>query len=329
VAQSPVGAAALNFEVCTYFTNRVRESSGGRLDIKFEPGDAIVPMYDELFGVSDGILDMAHTSPQQNMDVIPSAPLFGGLVGGPGPATISLWLDQGGGNKYLDQTYSPWNVVCFSQIAHAQPAPEIWAHTNKKLNSLADFKGIKMRCAGDGGAILSKMGAETVSMPGGDIYEAMQRGVIDAFEFSNAARNWSQSFQEVAKYLYFSGTRAPAEVGYIIVNTDSWNALPNDLKALVKAEWRATVHWAWNYTTTGILAAIGDFKNYGCELYHVPADIEEELLKQAEIYYGEKAAADPVYAEILKAELEFSAVHQEQLGFDAPATDYVMQFKLP
>jgi len=186
-----------------------------------------------------------------------------------------------------------------------------------------------MRCAGDGGAILSKLGAETVSMPGGDVYEAMQRGVIDAFEFSNAARNWAMSFQEVAKYLYFSGTRAPAEVGYVIVNKDSWNALPDDLKALLEAEWRATAHWAWNYTTTGILAAISEFKNYGCELYHVPADLEEALLKEAEVYYGEKAAADPVYAEILKAELEFSALHSEQLGFDTPATDYVMQFRLP
>jgi TRAP-type mannitol/chloroaromatic compound transport system substrate-binding protein len=136
-------------------------------------------------------------------------------------------------------------------------------------------------------------------------------------------------FQEVAKYLYFSGTRAPAEVGYVLLNKDSWNGLPDDLKALVMDEWRATVHYAYNYTMAGILVAVQNFKDYGCELYHVPPDIEEALLKEAEIYYGEKAAADPFYAEVLRSELEFSIAHQEQLGFDTPATDYMMQFRLP
>jgi TRAP-type C4-dicarboxylate transport system substrate-binding protein len=150
------------------------------------------------------------------------------------------------------------------------------------------------------------MGAATVIIPGNECYEAMQRGTIDAFEYSTIASNWNMHFNEVAPYLYLSPTRAPSDPQVFYVNKDAWNKLPDDLKEIVQAEidkWTQAQH---EYLVYESVKAIEEFKKAGIEVIKVPADIEEALVAEAAAFYEEKSATEsPIFAKIYNSMNEY------------------------
>jgi len=165
-----------------------------------------------------------------------------------------------------------------------------------------DLKGLKMRCSGDGGEILANMGAAVVFLPGGELYEAMQRGTIDAFEYSTLASNWVMHFNEIADYVILSPCRAPSDPQCFFVNKQAWEKLPDDLKQLVQDEidkWTQAQH---EYLVYQSIEALQKFKDYGCEVYKLPKEVEIAISEEAEKFYKEKAAKEsPIYAEILES----------------------------
>ncbi len=152
---------------------------------------------------------------------------------------------------------------------------------------------------GDGGEILKRMGAATVIIPGGECYEAMQRGTIDAFEYSTIATNWKMHFNEVAPYMYLSPARAPSDPQVFFVAKSAFNALPADLQEIVRAEidrWSQAQH---EYLVYESVQAIEEFKKAGVEVYKVPSDIENALNAEAAAFYKEKAEKEsPIFGEI-------------------------------
>ena len=163
---------------------------------------------------------------------------------------------------------------------------------------------------GDGGEILARMGAATVIIPGGELYEAMQRGTIDAFEYSTLASNWVMHFNEVAKYVYLSPSRAPSDPQCFYVNKDAWNALPDDLKVLVRDEidkWTQAQH---EYLVYESVKAVDKFKEAGCEVLKVPKEIEDALLAEAAKFYEEKVASEPpIFGEIYNSMKEYGEAY--------------------
>ena len=176
----------------------ITAATNGRLTVKPFVGGSIVPAYKELDAVDQGVLQMCYTCPMYNLDKWPAAGLISSRPGGlPGEA-LRTWFDYGGGADLLNKMMGPdFNALTFPGALAPLPQ-EVFFHSKVKLNSLEDIKGLKARCMGDGGEILKRMGAATVIIPGGELYEAMQRGTIDAFEYSTLASNWNMHFNEVA-----------------------------------------------------------------------------------------------------------------------------------
>jgi TRAP-type mannitol/chloroaromatic compound transport system substrate-binding protein len=165
-----------------------------------------------------------------------------------------------------------------------------------------------MRCSGDGGQILASMGVATVFFPGGEIYESMQRGVIDAFEYASPFLNWGMGFHEVAKYLYQSPSRAPTDNAHVWVNRDDWEALTPDLQLIVK---NACSVVGIDYTAESFTkddVALVQYADYGTELLPVPTEVEAAYLEAAMAFYAKKAAADPLYKEIVDDHWAFKAL---------------------
>ncbi len=188
--------------------NAITEATGGRLTVKPFVGGSIVPAYKEVDAIDQGVLQMGYSCPMYNLDKWPAAGLISSRPGGlPGEA-MRTWFDYGGGADLLNKMMEGYNVMTFPGALAPLPE-EVFFHSKVKLESLDDLKGLKARCMGDGGEILKRMGAATVIIPGGQLYEAMQRGTIDAFEYSTLASNWNMHFNEVAKYVYLSPYRAP------------------------------------------------------------------------------------------------------------------------
>jgi len=283
----------------------ITKASGGRLVVKPFVGGSIVPAYKELDAINEGVLQMGYTCPMYNLDKWPAAGLISSRPGGlPGEALRS-WFNFGGGADLMNKMMGDYNVMTFPGALSPLPE-EVFFHSKVKLESLDDLQGLKARCMGDGGEILKRMGAATVIIPGGELYESMQRGTIDAFEYSTLASNWNMHFNEVADYVYLSPTRAPSDPQVFFVNKDAFNALPEDLQEIVMTEishWTQAQH---EYLVYESVKAVDKFRGAGNEVYKVPQDIEVALLKTAAEFYEEKSASEsPIFGEIYSSMKEY------------------------
>jgi TRAP-type mannitol/chloroaromatic compound transport system substrate-binding protein len=279
----------------------ITKATGGRLEVKPFVGGSIVPAYKELDAIHENVLQMGYTCPMYNLDKWAAAGLISSRPGGlPGEALRS-WFNFGGGADLMNEMMGDYNVMTFPGALSPLPE-EVFFHSKVELNSLADIKGLKARCMGDGGEILKRMGAATVIIPGGELYEAMQRGTIDAFEYSTLASNWNMHFNEVADYVYLSPTRAPSDPQVFYVNKDAFNALPEDLQEIVKTEishWTQAQH---EYLVYESVKAVDKFREAGCEVRKVPSEIEDALLETAAAFYEEKSAEeDPIFGKIYRS----------------------------
>jgi len=232
----------------------------------------------------------------------PQAGLFHVTVGGLSAVEMMMWTLQKGGLEKCQEMLSDSNI-------HLLPAffttPEIFLNTTKELKTADDVAGLKIRTMGDDGAMFAEMGAAVVSMPGGEVYEAMQRGVIDSFQYSTPATDLSVGLNEVCDYVYISGVRQAMDFHYFTVSKDSWAELPDDLKVLVS---EACLAEAWKYYSqlaTEDVEAIQAYKDYGVTVSPAPQDLIDELLRQADIFYSEKAANDAFYAEVYNSQMDY------------------------
>ncbi len=287
--------------------NAITKASGGRLVIKPFVGGSVVPATKEVDAVSEGVLQMCYTTPMYNLDKWKAAGLISSRPGGlPGEA-LRTWFNYGGGADLMNKMMEGYDVVTFPGALSPLPA-EVFLHSKRKIESIEDLKGLKMRASGDGGEILKNMGASVVFLPGGELYEAMQRGTIDAFEYSTLASNWDMHFQEIADYVILSPSRAPSDPQVFFVNKKAWDELPDDLKQLVQdmvGNWTQAQH---EYLTYESIKAIDKFKEAGCEVYKLPKEVEAAIATEAEKFYTGKAASEaPIYAEILNSMNSFWA----------------------
>lgn len=279
----------------------ITKASGGRLVVKPFVGGSVVPATKEVDAVSQGVLQMAYTAPMYNMDKWKASSLISSRPGGlPGEA-LRTWFNYGGGADLMNEMMEGFEVITFPGALSPLPG-EVFLHSKKKVTAVGDLKGLKMRCSGDGGEILSRMGASVVFLPGGELYEAMQRGTIDAFEYSTLASNWDMHFNEIAKYVILSNSRAPSDPQCFFINKKAWEKLPEDLKKLVQEVIGNGTQKQHEYLTVESIKAIKKFKDFGCEVYRLPIDVEAELSTVASKFYAEKAAKEsPIYGKILKS----------------------------
>lgn len=278
--------------------NAITEATGGRLEVKPFVGGSIVPAYKELDAINENVLQMGYTCPMYNLDKWPAAGLISSRPNGlPGEA-MRTWFDFGGGADLMNKMMEGYNVMTFPGALAPLPE-EVFFHSKKKLDSMKDIKALKARCMGDGGEILKRMGAATVIIPGGELYEAMQRGTIDAFEYSTLASNWNMHFNEVAKYVYLSPVRAPSDPQVFYFNKDAWAKLPADIQAIVKAVVSSGTQEQHQFLVSEGNKAIAKFREAGNEVLKVPKDIEVALAAEADKFYAEKSKTEkPIFAEI-------------------------------
>ena len=283
----------------------ITEATGGRLTVKPFVGGSIVPAYKEVDAIDQGVLQMGYSCPMYNLDKWPAAGLISSRPGGlPGEA-MRAWFDFGGGYQLMNKMMGDYNVMTFAGALAPLPE-EVFFHSKVKLESLDDLQGLKARCMGDGGEILKRMGAATVIIPGGQLYEAMQRGTIDAFEYSTLASNWNMHFNEVAPYVYLSSSRAPSDPQVIFVNKKAFNALPADLQMIVKAVVAKFTQEQHEFLVSESIKAVEKFKEAGNEVLKVPSDIEVALQAEADKFYAEKSQKEsPIFAEIYNSMKSF------------------------
>ncbi len=294
--QSWAASGDPTYQACLDFAEAVKVASNGRLIVKPYNAGAIIPAGKEFDSVIAGSVEAIHGAPGWAIGYFPASVFYNNVVGGLTMNQTKTWLIKEG-LGLARKNYTPLGAFYVGPLTPHNA--EVWAMTKKPLKSLADLKGFKIRLGNAAlNDIFARMGATPVFLPGGEVYEAAQRGVIDGFEYVTPSVNWSLGFQEVAKYMYMSPTRAATDAQALFVNQKTWDKLPADLKKIVEM---AAFEVADKYYTKEVAddaEALKKFAAYGTIIEKVPADIEAALSKAAEAYYNAQAAKDPKYKEI-------------------------------
>ncbi|MGR3513639.1 MAG: TRAP transporter substrate-binding protein [Paracoccaceae bacterium] len=220
--------------------DEVAVMSGGTLKMKvYEPGK-LVPAFEILDAVSSGKINSGYTTAGYWAGKIPAAPLFSAVPFGPEAGEYMAWMYYGDGLSLYQRMYDDagYNVKV---LPCAVIAPETSGWFAKEINAPEDLKGLKMRFFGLGGKVMEKLGVATSLLPGGEIFPALEKGAIDATEFSMPAIDQRLGFHKVVKYNYFPGWHQQATVFELLINKDVWNEASEQHQAVLANACKASM----------------------------------------------------------------------------------------
>jgi TRAP-type mannitol/chloroaromatic compound transport system substrate-binding protein len=280
------------------FVDRVKTMSQGRIEISLFPAGALVPPLEAFKAVGRGTIDLAHNTPAYWMGVDPVA-----YISWFGPPEFRM-VDQ---YEYLWWELGLLDLMRKKMVKHnVYMVAPIWSDewgrvaSRKPINSLKDFKGLKVRTWGAFGEILKKQGASIVSMPGQELYTAFSTGTIDAANWGSPALNNSIKLQEVAKY-YVGPPLIWNDVESIDMNLDKWKTLPPDLQQVLIS---ATREFAIERTSFSIYESAKIAKEwvekYGVKFQWLPESDMAYIKEEASKLLAEHAKKDEMTAEAFK-----------------------------
>jgi TRAP-type mannitol/chloroaromatic compound transport system substrate-binding protein len=213
------------------FSKNIERLSAGKFEIKFyEPG-ALIPPLECFDAVSKGSIESCWTTPGYHTGKYPALAFFTTVPFGPPIGEFLGWKWFGGGNQLRDEIYSKHGLVAIDSFAIA---PETSGWFRNEVKSVAELKGMKMRFFGLGAQVMQKLGVSTQLLAAADIYQALERGVIDATEFSMPTMDTRLGFHQIAKFNYFPGWHQQVSVSELLMNKAAWDKLPDQYKAMVE-----------------------------------------------------------------------------------------------
>jgi TRAP-type mannitol/chloroaromatic compound transport system substrate-binding protein len=285
------------------FSKDIERMSGGRFEVKFfEPG-ALVPALECFDAVSKGSVESCWTTPGYHTGKYPALAFFTTVPFGPGIGEFLAWKWYGGGNKLREEIYAKhdlYAVDCFCI------GPETSGWFRREIKSLDEMKGLKMRFFGLGAKIMQKLGVSTQLLAGADIFPALERGVIDATEFSMPTMDIKLGFHQIAKFNYFPGWHQQSSCSEFLMNKKAWEALPDNYKAMIQVAANAQVIVTYSETEAmqfGVMAEMRD--KHGVQ---VKRWSDEELAAFEKAWLEvikEESASDPLFKKVADHYLDF------------------------
>jgi TRAP-type mannitol/chloroaromatic compound transport system substrate-binding protein len=224
------------------FAKDIGRMSGGKFEVKFyEPG-ALIPPLECFDAVSKGSIESCWTTPGYHTGKYPALAFFTTVPFGPGFGEFLAWKWFGGGNKLRDEIYAKHDLVAVDCFCIG-PETSGWFRT--EIKSVEDLNGLKMRFFGLGAQVMQKLGVSTQLLAGADIYPALERGVIDATEFSMPTMDIKLGFHQVARFNYFPGWHQLVSCSELLMNKKAWDALPDAYKAMIEVAGNAQVAFTY------------------------------------------------------------------------------------
>lgn len=278
--QSSWPASDAFHEMAGQYVQRVEAMSGGRLKIDLLPAGAVVGAFQVIDAVNDGVIDASHTVPVYWYGKHKAASFFGtGPVWGGSAATMLAWFYVGGGQELyreLTQDILGLNMVGF--MGFPMPAQPFGWFKNP-VTGVNDVKGLKYRTVGLAADLLQELGMSVAQLPGGEIVPAMERGVIDAFEFNNPTSDMRFGAQDVAKNYMLSSYHQASESFEFQFNRDFFEGLDPDLQAIlqygVESASSGNHFWALNQYSNDLVKLQAE---HGVKVLRTPQDVLDAQL---------------------------------------------------
>lgn len=291
------------------FAELVARMSNGRLTVKVFGAGQLVPAMEVFDTVSSGTAEMGHGAAYYWKGKAPAAVFFTSVPFGLNAQEMNAWLHHGGGLALWREVYEPFNLVPF---AGGNSGVQMAGWFNREIDSLADLQGLKMRIPGLGGEVIRRAGGEAVTIPGGELYTALQTGVIDATEWVAPYNDLAFGFHQIerARYYYYPGWHEPGSTLELIVNRDAWQSLPDDLQAMVEAAARVVNQDMLDEYTAHNHAALVELERSGVQVRQLPDEVLVELHRLSDQVLEELAAGDPLARKVYESQRAF----QEQVS---------------
>ena len=259
------------------FAKKVEAMSNGRLKIKVYGAGQLVPALQVFDAVSQGTAEIGHSGAYFWTGKKKATAFFTSIPFGLNAQEMNAWLHYGGGLELWRELYEPFNLVPF---AGGSTGVQMAGWFNREINSMADIKGLKCVSLVWAAMLLPVPVAKSVNIPGGELYTAMQTGVIDATEWVGPHNDLAFGFHQVAKYYYYPGWHEPGSTLELTVNKPAYESLPADLQAIIETAARAVNQDMLDEYTARNNTALEELVNvHGVEVRKLPDEVIKGLRK--------------------------------------------------
>ena len=220
---------------------------------------------------------------------------------------MNAWLYYGGGIELWNEVYRPYNLVA---LPMGSTGVQMGGWFRKRIDAIADLKGLKMRIPGLGGKVMAKAGVNPVIMAGGEIYTALVRGALDATEWAGPFHDLRLGLYRAAKYYYYPGWHEAGPILELSINKKAWDSLPHDLHLIVKIVAASISLWMLSEFEARNLEALKTLENkYKVKTYVFPDAVIKHLHRFTNDVLNEEADKDKVFKKVYAAYEKFSATH--------------------
>jgi TRAP-type mannitol/chloroaromatic compound transport system substrate-binding protein len=293
------------FDGIKQFCENVKEMSDGQLEIKLYGGGELVPPFGAFDAVAKGTVQMGSGSPYFWAGKSTAFNWFGSIPFGMNAQSINAWFYEGNGMALMTELYDRFDLV--PRIV-GNSGVQMGGWYRKKIGSLEDFRGLKMRIGSIAGKVLSEVGVTTVMMPPAEIFPALERGVVDAAEFVGPVHDILLGLYKVAKYYYTPGWHEPGPVLDIFFNKKAYNELPKHLQRILDiaaADINIRTLAAFDNQSGAALDKL--VKEEGVQVEVYPDDVMQKLKAISKEVIEAEAQKDPFAAKVHADYMAFMA----------------------
>lgn len=304
------------------FASQVKKMSGGKFEITVHAAGELMPAFGVVDGVQNGTVEMAHTAPYYFFGKDETFALGCAIPFGLNSRQMTAWMFEGNGLKLMREFYAKYNMINFPG---GNTGAQMGGWYRKEIKSVDDIKGLKMRIGGFAGKVLERMGGVPQNIPGGEIYQALEKGTIDAAEWVGPYDDQKLGFAKVAPNYYYPGWWEGGPQLDFFINQKAFDGLSAEYKAIVEnAATYAHVDMQAKYDGRNP-KALKELVGGGTKLHPFPADVMNLAFKEAMALYAELSAKNPAWAKVYADYSRFRADANLWFRFTEARFDTFMQ----
>ena len=310
------------FGAADTFSKAVKAMSGGKFEISVHAAGELMPAFGVVDGVQQGSIECAHTAPYYFFGKDETFALGCAIPFGLNSRQMTAWMYEGNGMKLMREFYAKYNIVNFPG---GNTGAQMGGWYRKEIKTLADMKGLKMRIGGFGGKVLEKLGSVPQNIPGGEIYQALEKGTIDAAEWVGPYDDQKLGFNKVAPFYYYPGWWEGGPELDFYINNKAFEALSPEYKAIVEAAAaQAHIVMQARYDAQNP-NALKQLVGSGTKLRPFPKDVMNAAFKAAKGLYEELSAKNESWRKIYADYAKFRADQNLWFRFTEASFDKFMQ----
>ena len=310
------------FGAAVVFSDAVKNMSGGKFEISTHAAGELMPAFGVVDAVQQATVEIAHTAPYYFFGKDETFALDCAVPFGLNSRQMTAWMYEGNGMKLMREFYKGYNIINFPA---GNTGSQMGGWYRSELKSVADVKGLKLRIGGFGGKVFARLGVVPQNIPGGEIYQALEKGTIDAAEWVGPYDDLKLGFNKVAPHYYYPGWWEGGPQLSVLINDKAFNALSNEYKAMIEAACaQAHIVTQAKYDARNP-AALKELVSTGTKLHRFPKDVMEGAFKASQDVYTELNDTNPRWKKVFADWSKFRADEHLWFRFSEAAFDDFMQ----